>query len=109
MKDVWLGAFVLVTLLACRGSERARMETATNQMQALHSAALQFQVMKGSKTCPTVPDLLKEKIIDPGSERTDPWGNEFETRCQGGEIFVGSPGPDRKIGTGDDLWVPRAP
>ena len=38
-----------------------------------------------------------------GMAKTDPWGSSFMLRCTP-SIEIGSPGPDRKIGTADDVW-----
>ena len=56
--------------------------------------------------CPTVSQLENDKVMDKGSDNVDPWGSAFEIRCDGDEIYVSSPGPDKKKGTEDDITEP---
>lgn len=43
-----------------------------------------------------------------GVAKTDPWGSGFVYTCEGDEPRLSSPGPDRELGTPDDVtsWVP---
>jgi hypothetical protein len=40
---------------------------------------------------------------------TDPWGSTYYYYRRDGRITVGSPGPDRRIGTDDDIIVSAQP
>jgi hypothetical protein len=45
-----------------------------------------------------------------GMAKTDPWDTQFALRCTPGPAAsteIGSAGPDRKLGTPDDLWSDR--
>jgi hypothetical protein len=42
-----------------------------------------------------------------GMAKTDPWDHDFLLRCAPGALAIGSPGPDGKAGTDDDLWSDR--
>ena len=68
--------------------------------------------------CPTMDDLVRERIVDKTKRITDPWGNPFEIICgTSGEILVESAGPDAIRHTEDDIdfreppprrgWGPR--
>jgi hypothetical protein len=48
--------------------------------------------------CPTSIDWVTFSVA-----KTDPWGSSFLLRCSP-HLAIGSPGPDRKVGTTDDLW-----
>jgi hypothetical protein len=48
--------------------------------------------------CPRSIDLVTFSVA-----KTDPWGSSFLLRCSP-HLAVGSPGPDRREGTADDLW-----
>jgi hypothetical protein len=37
---------------------------------------------------------------------TDPWGSDFTIECNGPDVNARSPGPDRKLGTADDVVFP---
>jgi len=53
--------------------------------------------------CPTMTDLVDERILLPEKRLRDPWNVEFRIVCAGASILVESAGPERKFGTADDL------
>jgi general secretion pathway protein G len=56
--------------------------------------------------CPTFTRLRTDKVADRGSGAKDPWGSDFIIRCDDDDVTVTSPGPDRKLGTADDIVAP---
>jgi hypothetical protein len=57
--------------------------------------------------CPSFASLKAEGLIEHGFSSKDPWGNEWDLRCDEDDVVAHSNGPDRKAGTEDDIVVPR--
>ena len=53
--------------------------------------------------CPSVADLDAEGILDPTTEHTDLWDNDFVIECEDLVIHIRSAGPDKQHGTDDDI------
>jgi hypothetical protein len=56
--------------------------------------------------CPTIAQLKAARVLDTGFNEKDVWGNPLELTCDKEEIRARSAGPDRKLGTDDDIRVP---
>lgn len=51
-----------------------------------------------------LPESMEEILAyDESTPRTDNWGNEFQYEFEGDEFTIYSAGPDRQVGTEDDL------
>jgi len=74
----------------------------------LRAATQNWQASTGQTTCPTVRQLIEEKHLDPDTSTLDAWGKPFVLECRSDEIYVTSLGPDGKLGTKDDIRVPKA-
>jgi hypothetical protein len=53
--------------------------------------------------CPTVQDLVDDKILDRQTNTKDEWGNDFAIECDEEGPTVVSAGPDKQMGTDDDI------
>jgi general secretion pathway protein G len=90
-----------VGVMALNRYKDAQVDDARNNAVLLHSLAEQYQLQK--RKCPKNVAELKAAGFA-AREAKDPWGNEFEIRCdQGGSIIVVSAGPDGTPGNEDDL------
>lgn len=69
---------------------------------AIRSGALAWRV-SGRDGCPTFDDLQAGEILDPQAEANDPWGSAYVIQCDGADVRVTSAGPDRELGTEDDV------
>ena len=56
--------------------------------------------------CPDFARLRADKIVDRESSARDPWGSAYMISCAEDDVTVVSPGPDRKLGTEDDIIAP---
>ena len=74
----------------------------------LRTAIQQWQAVNNSTACPTLPQLVAEKQLDPGQNTTDSWNSPYQFLCTADEVVVRSAGPDRRFNTLDDIRVPRA-
>lgn len=88
----------------CRFPESRSAETWARTIRA---ATLNWQAVSGSDRCPTIAQLITEKHLDPGTSSVDPWGRPFILSCTPDEIFVTSSGADKRLGTADDIRIPR--
>jgi general secretion pathway protein G len=84
----------------------AQIKTADQNAREIRNAVTRYRA-RGTDTCPTVAQLKSEKEIDSASNTNDPWGSGYKSECGDDEIYVSSPGPDKKEGTADDIAVPK--
>ena len=80
---------------------RARVRQAETDAATLRSAASAY--MLEFDGCPTVEDLVRERIVSAHSATSDPWGKPFAIECAGPEPSVSSAGPDGVASTQDDI------
>jgi len=90
-----------VGVMAFNRYKDAQLEDARNNAVQVQQLSEQYQLQK--RKCPkNVQDLKAAGFA--AREAKDPWGNDFELRCeQGGGILVISSGPDGTPGTEDDI------
>ncbi len=82
---------------------RAREDATVTDMRAVRNAAVLY--MTRNFECPSSVDVLVEsRDLDSGNRTTDAWGSEFTIQCdEHNDPVVYSAGPDRQMGTADDL------
>jgi hypothetical protein len=56
--------------------------------------------------CPSVATLISARRLD-ADYTSDPWGGAYEIECSGSRVIVRSAGPDRRVGTEDDISSAR--
>ena len=83
----------------------AQVKTATTTARNIRSVSIQFVALKSGGDCPTVQTLIAAKELDSSGDTEDPWGQPYDIICDGDDITVTSPGPDKKPGTEDDIVV----
>ncbi|HTQ07107.1 MAG TPA: hypothetical protein VMI54_24790, partial [Polyangiaceae bacterium] len=69
-------------------------------------AASQWRATNNETECPSISQLVQDKLLDPGQATADPWGQPFGISCTDEDVIVVSNGPDRKRGTKDDIQIP---
>jgi general secretion pathway protein G len=90
-----------VGVMAFNRYKDAQIEDARNNAVQVQQLSEQYQLQK--RKCPKNVQELKAAGFA-AREAKDPWGNDFEVRCeQGGAIIVVSAGPDGTAGTEDDI------
>jgi hypothetical protein len=97
----WIG-FTTAFQPTCR---RPKLSTAKMRVKAAREAVTQYMIE--TPRCPHgVDELVAGKYLDKGNAK-DPWGSEMELICPGNQDTAGadvrSPGPDRRLGTADDV------
>lgn len=90
-----------VSFLVLPRYREAQIKTAKTNARNIRNVATQHVAMKGG--CPTVQSLIAEKELDAAGDTKDPWGGEYTIKCDGDDISVSSPGPDKKDQTQDDV------
>ena len=91
--------------LGCRFTPESESETTARM---LRDATRTWQAVTRVATCPTIGDLNRSQILDPGTTATDAWGNSFQLQCSSAGVRVTSAGRDRERGSEDDVVVPKA-
>jgi general secretion pathway protein G len=87
--------------------DKARKETTRQSALALRSIASTYRMDRAGEECPTVEMLVAANAIDEASKKLDAWDRPFEIQCDDhGGIRVASGGPDKQLGTEDDIRAP---
>lgn len=84
---------------SAKDSERRSSDARTDAVQ-IQQLAEQYQLQK--RSCPSGLSDLQDAGFKIRT-MADPWGEHYDLRCDSGAIEVVSPGPDRKMGTDDDV------
>ena len=96
-----------VAVFALPQYEKARVRTATTGCRTIRQAVNTWKMDPENSSCPTVSQLIEEKILDKGTNTSDPWNQPFAIQCTEDDVIVTSTGPDKKKGTADDISVPK--
>jgi general secretion pathway protein G len=88
--------------------EADKSDAAVRDAMHIREAVLDWKDRGSPPGCPTVSQLLHEKKLEESSRLDDPWGGRFRIECSDEDVSVSSAGRDGKLGTGDDIRVPRS-
>jgi general secretion pathway protein G len=97
-----------VAFFALPRFQDAQVKTAESAARVIRQAAQSWQVSNNEGSCPTVSQLVQDKLLDPGQNTADPWGQAFVISCTEDDVVVMSTGRDKKKGTKDDITMPKA-
>jgi general secretion pathway protein G len=96
-----------VAFFALPKFKEAQVKTAESAARVIRQAAQSWQATNNESSCPTVSQLVQDKLLDPGQNTADPWGQAFTLTCADDDVTVTSTGPDKKKGTKDDVSIPK--
>jgi general secretion pathway protein G len=96
-----------VAFFALPQFNKARIQTAEGAARVIRQAAQQWQASNNETSCPSMSQLVQDKLLDPGQNTADPWGQAFTLTCNDEDVTVISGGPDKKKGSKDDIVVPK--
>ncbi len=96
-----------VTVAAFPKFRQAQVDTATTNAQQIRNAINRWRATRGGTDCPTISQLVQDKEIDSASKTDDPWGQAYKIVCTEDDVFISTPGPDKKENTPDDIMVPK--
>lgn len=97
-----------VAFFALPKFKEAQTKTAESAARIIRQAAQSWQATNSDGGCPTVSQLVQDKLLDPGQNTADPWGQAFIISCTEDDVVVMSTGGDKKKGTKDDVMVPKS-
>jgi general secretion pathway protein G len=97
-----------VAFFALPKFKEAQTKTAESAARIIRQAAQSWQATNSDGGCPTVSQLVQDKLLDPGQNTADPWGQAFIITCTEEDVVVVSTGSDKKKGTKDDVMVPKS-
>ena len=97
-----------VAFFALPQYQKAQVTTAKSHARIIRQAVSQWQATNNETTCPTMSQLVQEKLLDPGQTTNDPWGQPFTLSCSDDGVTVTSSGGDKKKGTKDDITIPES-
>ena len=96
-----------VAFFALPQFNKAKVSTAESAARVIRQAGQSWQATNNETGCPTISQLIQEKLLDSGQNTSDPWGQSFTLSCSDEDLIVISNGPDKKKGTKDDVVVPK--
>ncbi len=97
-----------VAVVAIPKMKEAQITQAATGARVIRSAVSQWQLSENEYSeCPTVSQLIDDKQLDSGQNSQDPWGQDFAITCADDEVIVTSAGPDKKVGSKDDITIPK--
>ena len=96
-----------VAVFALPQFKKAQIKTATQGCRTIRQAVNTWKIDAENDSCPTVSQLIEEKILDKGTNTNDPWNQPFQIKCTDDDVIVSSSGPDKKMGSNDDITVPK--
>ena len=109
---VTAGALVsFVTFLIAMAGRRyfppVQIKSTESSTRVIRTAIQHWQDAERTTNCPTIEQLLSENQLTKGDLVVDAWGQPFVLECTKDEIYVTSPGPNRMLGTADDIRIPK--
>lgn len=96
-----------VAFFALPQFNKAKISTAESAARVIRQAAQSWMATNNETSCPTISQLIQDKLLDSGQNTSDPWGQGFTITCSEDDVIVASNGPDKKKGTKDDVVVPK--
>lgn len=95
-----------VGIVAFSRFKKAQLTKAKQEVTIVKNALSQYAMDNSKEPCPKdLKELVTQKIVD--KEPKDPWGEDLVFKCPGEHDSEGSDvsskGPDRKIGSEDDI------
>jgi type II secretory pathway pseudopilin PulG len=90
--------------------DKARITTSRESARVLRNAVSSYRMARSGDECPTVEMLVADQEIDRASKTIDAWDKPFSIECdERAGVTVVSGGPDKRLGTPDDIRVPDPP
>jgi general secretion pathway protein G len=86
---------------------QARVTQTQTDAHTVASAATSYLMTNLSGDCPTVEQLIESHELSGSSRTKDAWEGDFQISCDGAEPVVSSAGPDKQMGTEDDISTGR--
>jgi general secretion pathway protein G len=96
-----------VAFFALPQFNKAKISTAKDGARIIRQAASNWLATNNETSCPTVSQLIQDKLLDPGQNTGDPWAQPYAITCSDDAVTVTSGGPDKKKGTKDDIVIPE--
>lgn len=90
-----------VGVMAFNRFNDAQVSTARSQCGTIAGAVDLYKLQKRGKCPKSLQDLKASGFIKQAA--ADPWGNDYEFKCEASGVEVISAGPDGELGTEDDL------
>jgi general secretion pathway protein G len=110
--EVLIVVTIIALISAGIGLHALKMKTIADEEQALTDGRTvltgveAYWALHGGSRCPSVDEMMREKLFRRDGRGRDPWGQSWRIECTEGEAVVNSNGPDRKPGTEDDIRIP---
>ncbi len=90
----------------CRSYRHLHYEVTRTRLSSIRCPAILYRSAHPGGDCSTVIQLKADRLLDSSFPGKDLRGGPWTLKCDGEEIRVVSSGPDRRVGTQDDIVVP---
>ena len=98
---------IAVALLSQK--KRADISITTTNAESIRTSVITWWLDHDSGTCPSMPTLVSDGAIDKSkSTKGDAWHEPWIIKCDDGAATIVSKGPDKQLGTEDDIRVPAS-
>jgi general secretion pathway protein G len=85
----------------------ADIRLTTVNAEAMRHGIKTWWLENGTSTCPTPKELVADGVIDRNKKvEQDAWGQPWTIQCDARDATIISRGPDKLLGTEDDIRVP---
>lgn len=82
---------------------KAKTDSARATAETIRSGVELWQATRDPDRCPTLAELVGDRVLDPSTAQLDPWGHPYAIACGTDGVGVRSSGPDGQGGTADDV------
>ena len=83
--------------------QEAKRDQARGEGLAIASAIELWQATRDADRCPTIGELVRDRVLSPSQPPQDPWGHPYAIACDAAGPAVRSNGPDGQAATPDDV------
>ena len=88
--------------------QKAKIDAASSETRSIRQAVIAYRAFKNVDACPSLDDLIAARSVD-AEDADDPWDSPYEVSCDDLEVIVRSAGPDRQLGSDDDIAAGLVP
>jgi len=95
-----------ITIAVVHYKTLAEVKLTTTNAETIRAGVKSWWIEHETSTCPTVAQLVVDGAIDRGKVDKDAWHGSWQLTCAESDVTVVSAGPDKQLGTEDDIRVP---
>jgi prepilin-type N-terminal cleavage/methylation domain-containing protein len=95
-----------ITIAVVHYKTMAEVKLTTANAETIRAGVKSWWIEHDAATCPTITHLVADGALDRGKVDRDAWRGSWQLSCAENDVTVVSAGPDKQLGTEDDIRVP---